>query len=185
MTSSNLLARWVLDCMNPLHQYHIYTDTPSQHFGAGLRCQEALSWATVLGKPPIKLNSQLSYCALFFFFFKTEKSRQTFRIKQGSRHHLRTQRFWKLCILLSLGSTSEWHQRPAREAITTLVTCLCLSHLNLIISVVTGGAWVVCRVSTSFLQAGSMLKGEVGDIYKCLQCIGSGVKRVVSRQRCE
>lgn len=109
-----------------------------------------------------------------------EKSCQTFRIKQWSGNHLWTQRFWSQCSLPSLWSTSELHKRPAGKAAPHWASPLLLSHVRSIRSVVRGGAWAGCRVSTSSLQPGSMLQIEHIGIYQCLQCAGPGIKRVTS-----
>ena len=74
MTCSNLLQKicaWLH--LLPLHQKHIYTDLPPppasslEQFLRAIWQLPAVSRTIVLILPPIKLNSQLSRCAFFFF----------------------------------------------------------------------------------------------------------------------
>ena len=53
--------------IHPLHQNHMYTDLSPLSLGKFLRSSiwNAVSWATILNLPWIKLNSQPSRCAFF------------------------------------------------------------------------------------------------------------------------
>ena len=53
--------------IHPLHQNHAYTDLSPMSLGKFLRSSiwNAVSWATILNLPWIKLNSQPSRCAFF------------------------------------------------------------------------------------------------------------------------
>lgn len=90
------------------------------------------------------------------------------------------QRFWSQCRLPSICSGAERPQRPAGKAAPHQGPPRLLSRLQLITGVVRGGPLPGCRVRTSSLQPSSPLQSEGIGICRCLQCAGSGIKRVTS-----
>ena len=83
MTSSNLLPRCVLACMYPLRQVIYMLTSPTTSSEQFLRASwEAVSQASVLRKPQIKVTSQLS-CCLFYFSWQTSEKPQFHHLCNG------------------------------------------------------------------------------------------------------